>query len=619
MKKLFYLAILAIFLLPGYLMAQDTFYVSSTGNNSNPGTRTEPWGTLNAEAWTDNCTIIVLDEVYLDPAIDVSQESTLTQITIKGGSPEAAIMALNDDEFDGGDLNSSYFFDLKNEAKLTLQDITLKNMNREEGNGAGGMIYVGPYSDLIMENVIVKNSKVDVGLNCRGGAIWSEGKLTVRNSVFENCKAFQGGAVYIKETEEPVTASFENTVFKNNQTVNGSAENGSGAAGAALYIEGKELDVVFEKCYFESNYAWNTAKNANGGGLRLQTLAGANANVTFSNCTMANNKSEGASGFIQWARPDNGTVNLKFVNNVFYKNRTAGPQANILTAQKSGINADLSGSLIFVNNTSIMNNTGADDLVLTDQTAMNLTDFGGVFDIVFVNNIMLDCMTEPIVVDETKTVDQLGWGWAFREADSRTKGIYIIKNNVHDGVGGSYQESWGEGFLYHFLNEDAATANSNKNIRGKTTDQKLEQVGIDRVLTSSEGVTIPYVQINSEEAFAIDNGVSSIIYKGEELIPQTDIRGTAIYGQRRDLGAFEYTGLTSLSSIDESEILISLQSDVLHFSNEVALAKVYSISGSCVKSAENVKMLNVSSLESGLYIVWVQDVQGNSCARKVLK
>jgi len=76
MKKLFYLVLLAIFLLPVHLMSQDTFYVSSTGQDSNAGTQDATWGTLNAAAWTEGCTIVVLDEVYLDPVVDVSQGKT---------------------------------------------------------------------------------------------------------------------------------------------------------------------------------------------------------------------------------------------------------------------------------------------------------------------------------------------------------------------------------------------------------------------------------------------------------------------------------------------------------------------------------------------------------------
>jgi len=622
MKKLFYSLFLAVLLSPAYLMAQDTFYVKSNGKNSNAGTEQEPWGTLNHEKWTDGCTIIIVDEIYLDPAIEVSQEGTLTNITIQGGAPEAALMGLNDDEFADGELNTSYFFDLK-DVKLTLKDITLKNLNREEGNGAGGMIYGNPYSELILDNVVMKNSVVDVGVNCRGGAIWTEGKLTVSNSVFENCKAFQGGAVYLKETEEPIVARFENTIFRNNQTVNGSAENGSGAAGGALYIEGKELDIVFDKCYFDSNYAWNGAKNANGGVLRLQTPVQPNANVTFSNCTMANNKSEGASAFMMWSRPDEGVVNLKFTNNVFYKNRTAGLQSNILTAQKGSgdANVGLSGSLVFVNNTSIMNNTGADGLLLMDQTAMNVTDFGGDFDLIFVNNIMLDCMIEPITTPE-KVIDQQGWGWSIRETYGRSQGTYIIKNNIHDGVGGAYQESWGEGFLYHFLNEDAATANNNKSIRGKTTDQKLEQVGIARVL-SGEG-TVPYIAINIEDAYAIDRGISSLIHKGVELIPQTDIVGTAIIGEFRDLGAFEFNkGGSSLPGIendpDEISAYINPKTNILHISEEIVSAKIYSISGLCVLTESNTESMSVDSLVKGVYVIQVVDKQGNVHSFKIMK
>jgi len=549
------------------------------------------------------------------------REKRLKEVTIKGGAPGAALMALNDDEFNGGDINTSYFFDLK-DVKLTLKDITLKNMNRQAGNGAGGMIYVNPYSELVLDNVIVKNVVVDAGVNCRGGAIWSEGKLTVKNSIFENCKAFQGGAIFLKETEMPLSASFENSIFRNNQTVNGTVVDGTGAGGGAFWIDGKNIDVLFDKCFFDSNYAKNKAKNANSGGIRLEIGNQCNANVTFSNCTIANNKSDGSSGFLRWIRPDNGIMNLKFINNVMYKNRTSGPQANIITSQRPTINTGLSGSMIFVNNTSIMNNTGADGLVLADQTAINLTDFGGNFDMIFVNNILLDCMTEPITIDATTVVDQMGYGWAIRETDGRSTGTYIIQNNVVDGVGGSYSDTWGNGFLYYFLNTDAATANYNKSIRGKTTDQKLNQVGISRVLSSSESSVTPYIEINSESAYAIDNGISSLIYKGQELIPQTDMRGVPIGGSFKDLGAFEYNSFSSVPTVKGGTQVMAFLNpwdNILYFSKEIISAKIYSISGSCLKSASNTKSMHVESLEKGIYLVQIVDNQGNSYTHKILK
>lgn len=57
----------------------------------------------------------------------------------------------------------------------------------------------------------------------------------------------------------------------------------------------------------------------------------------------------GASGFMHWARCEQGNVNLKFVNNVFYKNRTEGPQANLITSQKPAPTVGMSGSFVFVN------------------------------------------------------------------------------------------------------------------------------------------------------------------------------------------------------------------------------------------------------------------------------
>lgn len=270
-----------------------------------------------------------------------------------------------------------------------------------------------------------------------------------------------------------------------------------------------------------------------------------------------------------------------------------------------------------------MNNTGVDGLVQTDQNAINFSDFGGDFDLVFVNNILLDCMIEPIDKGDGTMVDQLGWGWSIREKDARSTGEYIIKNNLIDGVGGAYDATWGTGFLYHFNNEDIATANNNKSVRGKSTDQKLRQVGIDRKLTEpAEG--IPYIEINDPEGYAIDNGVSSLIYKGEELIPQTDIRGVAKTGNSRDLGAFEYNGgATSVNEFKaDSPIHIYLNqlTGTLCFSKEVASVQIYTSFGmSCISTAINVTFVDVRDLAKGIYIVKIMDKNGEVYSEKILK
>lgn len=619
MKNMFYSFVLLV-CWQSSLLAQSTFYVSSTGSDNHPGTREQPWYSLNADAWTDGCTIIVLDEIYLDPVIDVSKEATIKEVTIKGGSPEAAIMGLNDDEFSEGEMNVSSFFDLK-KVKLNLKDITLKNLHRDGGSGAGGMIYVDPYSELNLDNVVVRNGVVLTGVNCRGGAICSEGKLIVKNTTFDGCKAFQGGAVCLRETENPLYARFENCIFRNNETGDGAVEKGSGAAGGALFIDGIDMDIIFDKCYFDSNSALNTAGNATGGVVRLQTNDESHSNVAFMNCTVANNKSLNASAFMHWARCEQGDVNLKLVNNVFYKNRTAGPQANLITSQKATPSIGMSGGFVFVNNTSIMNNTGADGLIQTDQNAINFSDFGGDFDLVFVNNIMLDCMTEPIDKGDGTTIDQLGWGWSIREKDARSTGEYIIQNNLIDGVGGVYDATWGNGFLYYFNNEDVATANKNKNIRGKSTDQKLKQVGIDRMLTGSTE-EIPYIAINDPEGYAIDNGVSSLIYKGEELIPQVDIRGVAKTGNSRDLGAFEYneegTSIFEFKMSSQVRMYLNQESGTVHFSDKVALVEVYTALGAaCMPAATQTTSINVQNLAKGIYIVRIVDKEGKASSAKI--
>lgn len=625
MKKLFYPLALALCLQPS-LWAQDTFYVSGmNGSDDNPGTEESPWYSLNAEKWTEGCTVVVLDEVYLDPVIGIGEgqeEVKVKEVTIKGGAPEAAIIGLNDEEFESGELNYSSFFDVKR-GKLTLQDITLKNLRREEGNTAGGMIFVDSYSELHTENVIFRNAVSEQGINVRGGAICCEGKIYAKNTTFEGCKAYQGGAICLRETEQPIVGQFESCKFLNNTSTDGNADNGSGSGGGAFYIDGYEMDIKFDKCYFESNKALNTARNATGGALWMRSNGSSDipckTNLTLTHCTVANSYSMGASGFLHWARPDYGEVNLRFINNVFFQNRTGGPQANLITGQKSNAGTpDVTGSFIFVNNTSMLNNTYVDGLEQTDQNAVNISDFCGDFDWVLVNNLIL----ETVTVQGAEKATTYSWGWSVREATARSTGEYIIKNNVHDGVGGSYDATWGNGFLWNFNDEATATANGNKSVRGRSSEQKYEMLGIEGTLTfPAEGV--PYIAIIDGEGYAIDGGVESLIYNGEELIPQTDIRGVAKTGYSRDLGAFEFNG--EASSISLEKVLSQVRvypnpvADVLYFTEEVASAEIYTTFGACVSAVSNVKSVNVQNLAKGIYVVKIETKDGKIYSEKIQK
>ena len=115
-----------------------------------------------------------------------------------------------------------------------------------------------------------------------------------------------------------------------------------------------------------------------------------------------------------------------------------------------------------------------------------------------------------------------------------------------------------------------------------------------------------------------------MIYKGEELIPQTDIRGVAKTGNSRDLGAFEYNGV--VSSVNEfkvdSQVHVYLNhlTGILYFSEEVASVQMYTSFGMpCIPSAVNVTSVNIQNLEKGIYIVRIVDKNGKVYSEKILK
>lgn len=618
MKKLFYMLIMLVFTAFSIQMyAADTFYVNpATGNNNNSGTAAAPWSNLNPEKWTDDCTVIVLDEVYVDPAIDVSMEMTFTKITIKGGNEKAALMGLNDDEFeDTEEWNLSRMF-LVDECELTLQDITLKNMKRDGSRGVdvdrtGGMIFVGPYGTLNFDNVTLKNS-ILMNTEAWGGAINSEGKLNIKNSVFENCIAYQGGVFYLQATETPLKANFEQCTFRNNSTNTGQAFDYPG--GGVFWVQGNDIDITFDACYFESNSCENAVdyRNARGGAIRMQDL-GENISFVMKNSTAANNHSDGESGFMDVAR-NTGKFDFSFINNVFYKNSSTSAQIeNGHCLFFTGVSGDIDAtgsSLKYINNTSLFNNNPNRD----GQSAYYTTSWHNADAVIVVNNLFLDRLNP----DGTA----VGHGFVVEEGDQLWSNSYIVQNNIMDGSGGTGGLS--KGFLFELRD---IPGNENYDVYGSANDSPFEEVmefiGLNADLTVPAGGGNPYAEISYETGLAVNAGRNSVVFDNANVVPDTDIRGYKTAGDTKDIGSFEYNGInpSGISNIRKENILVYPNpfTDKLYFMEEAASVNIYDLAGRKFLTAENVSSIDTSELPAGMYIIKMIDKSGNEKVQKIQK
>jgi len=618
MRKTFYLMMMVLitsFSVQAY--ASDVFYVKSGGSDSNAGTEDAPWLTLNPDKWTDGCTVVILSDIYMGGEIDIPQiqDGAITNVTIKGSSAEIALMGLSDDEFDGGEEYLDFrFFRVDDDVVLNLENITLKNMRRIEDIGAGGIVTIGPFGTLNTNNVVFKNSEI-IDVAGYGGAVNLEGKMNAKNTIFENCRVYQGGAVFIKETESVPNAIFEGCTFRNNSTDTGQNKLDYPQGGAIRIDIATGADLHFDKCYFDGNECINAKQGlAAGGAFYIQTLPqGSTLDFTIQNSTIANNRADGTGAFINIGKGTSpaedigNTMNIKLINNVIYANYSlTGSVAHGQCINFGGSYLPkLKGVLMFVNNTSVFNNH------YTNAESPYFTNGMGETDIVFVNNIFIDNI---FYGDDEFTG---GWGFTFEESAGICKS-YLTENNIYDGLGGSGIESVPNGF-----HASMKTNQTNINVGGNTTvPEKFEYVGLEKELTFPDN-GVPYLALVNEYGIAVEGGINSANYNDENIVPAVDIRGAERVGTK-DRGSFEYGGeapggIKDNFVSEKAYVYPNPFVDVLNLSGEAVSVKVYDMAGVCCLSAQNVSSVNTSGLVSGIYIVKIVDKTGITISQKVIK
>ena len=145
---------------------------------------------------------------------------------------------------------------------LTLNDISL--LDGGAGGGNGGAISIAPNGQVTINRSFLTSNFTESGSD--GGAIYTSGILTINNTTLGANEARSaggdGGAIYINGGT---------VVIRDAYLINNQAQNGG-----AIRLVGGSL--TFERSALRSNIA-----RANGGGLHIESNAGAITNSTFSN------------------------------------------------------------------------------------------------------------------------------------------------------------------------------------------------------------------------------------------------------------------------------------------------------------------------------------------------
>lgn len=154
------------------------------------------------------------------------------------------------------------FFLVQSGGNLTLRNISL--LDGGGGGGNGGAIFIGGNGRVTIDGSFLTSNLTEAGSD--GGAIYSSGFLTLTNSTLGANEAKtvggDGGAIYINGGT---------VLIRDSYIINNQAQNGGG-----IRLIGGTLTI--ERSAFRSNIA-----RAQGGGLHIESNAGAIVNTTFSN------------------------------------------------------------------------------------------------------------------------------------------------------------------------------------------------------------------------------------------------------------------------------------------------------------------------------------------------
>lgn len=382
-------------------------------------------------------------------------------------------------------------------------------------------------------------------------AMQSSGKsLTVQKIAFKNGKmnvstVETGGAAIRMGMKTNLTA--EDCYFYNNRS---ESTNNITTWGGAIYFCGNEMTV--DRCFFEENSSKSNANEGYGGAIVARHLfnlgegghlvAGA-TNATIKNSTFYKNHCKSKGGAVYFNKQLNDLLDDEdatfVVQNCVFLENTGGKDAQLgaAIALSSGTNsANNKMQTIILTNNTLCNNYMKDDAgVPKNQNTVLLEGFRYVS--YMANNLI------------TSDVSETG----FTLFANQPTPIEYGRNNIIDLVNANIN---GTDFT-----TDAAVMNN------ELTAVTPEDLVLNTSLSYPIGATfnVPYLEIGKTSP-AVDTGVNSYVVNTVanpapadpiEYVLQSDIQGSDIENDMRDVGAFEFSSGTSIAN-NRSDATISI-------------------------------------------------------------
>jgi len=439
---------------------------------------------------------------------------------------------------------------------------------------SGGMITTQTGTNLILNNVDILKAAIPygscAGITCTGGS------LDLTNVRFAECLSERYGSCIT--TYSGATATLEGCQFINNVGNLTSTAASPGAACIKVNQGGINSELLLNNCYFSGNVFGYFANTIAIGGFTLNKMK-----LHVTNSTFANNVGTGAGSiFIETSITNPREIDLLVENCTFLKNTLSTGTNGTVYQMNGAASGNITGTISFINNTMYRNQrlSGGSygiyfqDMSVTFNYINNLSLYAGTnYDVQFITN-----------ADPTKHCTP------------------TIKGNDYQHVGSGVA-----GTLLYML-KDAAYNHLNTGIAS---------VKMDTVLTDPGNNKAPYLPLQSGSD-AIDIGFDDGV-----LVPALDVRGQAIFGVKKDAGAYEYvvpTGFKDAGKVASISASLNPLTHILTFSQELAKVEIFNVTGARVLALVNkVSQIDATALEAGLYLVRVTTMDGAVSTIKMQK
>lgn len=399
MKRLFIKTILVVLLcqmvgVQSAYAAGKTYYVASNGNNSNPGTISKPWKTIQkaANVATAGDTVYVRGGTYKEKVIVKNSGKSGTYITFSSYPGERAIINAQGIRFDtyheGG-------FTISNRKYIQVIGFTIRNVGGTEVNGnVNGGFGVVCYQS---EYCVVKNNRTYN--TYRSGIVSrSSNHVTIQKNNIELANN-DGDREMISVSGGSFIKVINNTVHNGGSGING---------GEGININNGAHDVLVQ-----GNHVYNVSR----AGIYVDAYENYTYNITIDGNIVRHNRRSGIS--IEAEKNGGRLYNVFVTNNLVYHNARTG----IILGDWGEGQLE---NIYFINNTVVMNGT--------DVSGGGIALWNNRVENVFViNNILSQNKSFTIEVDGTP-ISQTSISHnlldGYRNARNEQRGINYIQSSA---------------------------------------------------------------------------------------------------------------------------------------------------------------------------------------------